>query len=776
VFQLKLEVPAGFEVRSVRGHAVKDSQAAAYESHQPAGADQTELLVNLSRKAIGKVGLLVELNQRLDDPNLLRPTGEKSMIDLDLPRIAPETIDQCTGRLVIYKPDSLRLVPSEQDGISDAVSLSEVYQNVPSARGDRFFTTKPPLTFAYTEQPAKLTLSAERRKPHLTARQLLLARIDTGVVRYEATFFYDILYSGVKSLRIDVPADLAAKITNATDDIEKDEFDPSQEPDAEPVADGYIAWRLTGDTELIGKLQIKFEWQEQIEGQLTVEQPLELPLPRLLPRDIDDDWGQIVIAKAETIDVGATGDPQGLRMIDPQQELMAGARVDDAALAFRFDDDSWQLKILAQRYELTEVKRTSIERAVVRMAATLDNELIVQALYRLRSARQRIEVELPGTDEDSFDSQPLWINGELATLERGEGDSFFVPLVGQDPDDALLLELRYSVRGGLGNLQLPVFPEEPAVQKVFLCAYVPRRLAVLGSRGPWTSEAAAPWQQFMGLRPGAHLPEVSAIISQMDDRLPMDEALIQSVMQGISVSGDPAEGFPTEGELLIYSTLRPADPPDGNLHLTTFNRTWLHVLLCAFVVVVGLALVSRPVREKTAAVLAAVIALLLCGVFLPTFTMQILSSTLAWAAILLLLFWLATSVLFGTYRGRSLLTALVSGRQPADVVVQTVTPPPPPPAPAATGVVQGEPPGAADAQQAEPPSSDASSDAEPASGETPDAAADAPSEPKKPDTAGGGGAIDATPAEESDRADAPSDKSQSSGSEGDEPEGGRDHA
>ena len=400
VFQLQLQVPAGFEIGQVRGQAAAGAQAAAVDSHQLSGDNQTQLTVNLSQKATDKVGLLVELVRRLDDPNLLKPTGEKSQLKLDLPRVDPASIERCTGRLVVYKPDSLRVVPAEQQGVSDAISLQAVYEQLPSVREGRFATTNPTLTFAYTEQPASLVLAVDRYKPHVTARQLLLARIEAGVVRYEATFFFDVLYSGVKALRIDVPAELAAEITNRTDRVQEEEFDPKAEGGSPPAA-GYVAWRFTGEAELIGQVKVELSWERKLPGELAVGTPREVPLPHLRPEGVDRAWGQIVIAKAETIDVHATGEPQGLELIDPQQNLMDGVQVNDAALAFEFHDD-WQLDMTATRYELTKVKRTSIERAVVRVAATLDNELIVQALYRLRSAHQRLAVQLPQCETSHF--------------------------------------------------------------------------------------------------------------------------------------------------------------------------------------------------------------------------------------------------------------------------------------------------------------------------------------------------------------------------------------
>ena len=59
---------------------------------------------------------------------------------------------------------------------------------------------------------SNLTLAAERRKPQVTVRQLMVARIEDGVVKYQLTLFYNVLYSGVKSLRLDVPAEVAARL------------------------------------------------------------------------------------------------------------------------------------------------------------------------------------------------------------------------------------------------------------------------------------------------------------------------------------------------------------------------------------------------------------------------------------------------------------------------------------------------------------------------------------------------------------------------------------
>ena len=68
-----------------------------------------------------------------------------------------------------------------------------------------------------------------------------------------------------------------------------------------------VAWSLTGDGELLGDGRIDLEWEQKID-KLDVGKPLHVTVPRLIPRDVDRAWGQIVLAKAETLDVGAGGE------------------------------------------------------------------------------------------------------------------------------------------------------------------------------------------------------------------------------------------------------------------------------------------------------------------------------------------------------------------------------------------------------------------------------------------------------------------------------------
>ena len=600
IFQLEFAVPTGFEVLQVRGREVTAATPAAVDSYHLDGDNKERLIVNLARKAIGKVALSIQLQRKLSDANLLTPTGTTSALSLVVPQVKQANVTRATGHMIIHAPESLRVNPTSTAGLR-AISFSEVYQELASIRENRFSSTRPALAFAFSDQVAQLDFSAERRKSFVTARQRLVARLDSGVARYETMIFYEILYSGVKSLRLDVPADLAAELRNTSSGIREAPLDPAPAD----VAEGYVAWSLSGESELIGKHVVQFTWERKLE-QLEVGKSLNVDVPHLKPMAVDRAWGQIVVTKTESLDVQPAVEPTGLRSIDPLHDLMADAAVPDAARAFEFYDD-WTLKLTATRYQLEEVKRTSIERALVRVVVTRSDQQGIQALYRLRSARQRLALRLPADAE--FDSQPARINGQPVALERGDQGQLFIPLIGQDPDTSFTLELRYSAPGSYKQVIVPEFPEDPAVQKVFVAAFLPAELAVIGSAGPWTEE-------FAWLNHGS--------FQWVPQPTHSDDELINWVREGMPPS--PMSAFQTDGTMYLFSALRPEPPPNGTLALYAINDKWLAGLIFLPLAIIGLVLLRKPLRAKVIAIAAILVVIIACGIFAPTFAQQLLNA------------------------------------------------------------------------------------------------------------------------------------------------------
>ncbi len=612
VFRLELDVPEGFDVRHVHGRALAGAKAAQIDAHHVEGEKKTRLVVDLASKAEGRIGLVVTLEKDLDEPDLLAPTGKIVDIPLPIPRIAPEGVERAVGRLVVYAPESLRVNPAKSDGLR-SVPFAEAFQGVQSAR-DGKPDLRPVLAFAYTPEPVDLELAVERRKPQVTIKQLLVARIEDGVVKYESTLFYEILYSGVKLLKIAVPEDVASELRVTTSGIR----DEVVEPKPEDLPEGYVAWSLIGESELLGAGEIKLVWEKKME-ELEVGKGEEIEIPQIKPIGVDRAWGQIVLAKAETLDIRESDTLKGLRRIDHQTDLIAP--VDGAARAFEFHDD-WALAITVTRYQLEEVKRSNIELGVVRMVATRSKQISVQAIYRMRSARQRLEVKLPQGVSQQTEAR---INGQPVMLQGSKDDETvrFVPLVGSNSEEPFVLEFRYVIEKYRGRFDLPVFVDEPSAQQVYLAAYLPKEWALLGATGPWTADYSwdldSPWRW----RPVSR----------------HDENLVRQVRSGAPGSGS-GEKFATEGcWLYLFYTLRPEAPPGGTLRLRAMNSTTLRLIVFLVVIAGGVLLLAADRSIRALAVGALIVLLVLCGTFAPNFSMQILNGVLAAAIFLVFVIW-----------------------------------------------------------------------------------------------------------------------------------------
>lgn len=606
VFQVRVTIPGNYEVRGITGTAMAGHQPARVESFYRESEETNQWVVNFSQRAFGLTALRIDLRQPLSDPNLATPTGNASELELPLPHVVAEGIEQIDGTIIVDAPENLRVNPAQLVGMR-AISFVESaipgeLQNNPS------IPVRSVLSYAFASGDSTLSLQVERRRPYITVTQLLINEIESGVIRYKSQFFVDIKYSGVKTLRIDVPDSLVDQIRNQSAQFRYQRMDP--QPD--DVEEGDVAWEFSTESELIGTQQINLEWESPID-ELGLGSSIDFAIPHLKPRGVDRATGQIIITKSDSIDLFPLGEPVGLRPLDPETDLLPQANVERTAMAFEYVSN-WELEMRATRYELQESKLTSIERGLVRIVVLPQGELAVQALYQIKSAKQRLALQLP--EDAEFDAQPLRVNGQSISPERDASGTIFAPLADQNQDQAFVFEIRYTVPGTATQLSLPVFPENPAVQKIYLVAYLAPKKAVIDSSGPWTDE------------------EVEISFDSSENHL-NDEELMDWVLERIPGAGPSARTFAVgPNKSYVFSTLRPANPPDGDLHLVTMNRTALQGLVFLVVILVGLPLYGRSVRLQIVGLGVLLITLLMLSVFAPRFTMAVVDYAF-WSALAL---------------------------------------------------------------------------------------------------------------------------------------------
>lgn len=635
VFQLDLDIPKEFEIREIRPLSRQGLVTVPIDTFYRDPKNENRVLVTLGKKAIGKVGLQISLDRELNDANLLSPTDVASKIEFAIPKSAIDGVEYSKGNVIVYSPESLQVNAADTKGLRNTS-----FQNALNRRSSLINAagSRPILAFSFSHTDASVELEAKRRRPQVTVEQVVVVSVQSGVVKYDARLFYEVLYSGVKSLRLDVPTELVSELRNRSNNI----FKQAIEPQPDDVPEGYTAWELTGDNEFFGKHQIRYTWEEKI-ADLPLGESADVEVDRLIPANVDRGNGQIVLTKSETIDVRPKADASGLRPIDPQTDLAQGVAVDNAAMAFEFVDD-WMLKLTATRFELQELKRTSISRAVVRAVALRQNELSVQCLYQMRSVGQRISIQMPaGFDANtSFDDQPIRVNGRRVTPERGGQDLIYVPLTGLNSDDPFLLEIRYTVAGDPSQIDLPLFNDEPAVQKVYLCVYLPFERALLHKSGAWTDEAVDEHTRSIAGLLSANSP--NSMVSRMFRRRTENvDDYLAWVQEGVNKDNSASQRFEVDGRPYVFSALRPDPAPAGSLHLRTINMTILNVLVFGVIALLGLGLVRARFTTQLAGALLVIAAFMVAGVFFPLVTEHLFSEALLLTAIVVGLAWLASN-------------------------------------------------------------------------------------------------------------------------------------
>ncbi len=636
VFQLNLDIPKEFVIREIRPLTQNGLENFPVDTFYRDPTNENRVIVTLGKKAMGKFGLVVVLDRELNDANLLSPTDLASKIGIAIPKATIEGIEFSKGNLVVYAPESLQVNAADTKGLrnesfQNALALHPSIVNLNGIR--------PILAFSFSHTDASIELEAKRRRPQVTVEQVVVTSIQSGVVKYDARLFYEVLYSGVNSLRLDVPTPLLGELRNRSNNILQQPLDP--QPD--DVPEGYTAWELTGDNEFFGKHEVRYTWEEKIED-LPLGESTEVAVDRLIPASVDRASGQIVLTKSETIDIRPKSDSTGLRPIDPQTDLAQGVSVENAATAFEFVDD-WALTLTATRFELQELKRTSISRAVIRAVALRQDELSVQCLYQIRSVGQRISIQMPaGFDSaTSFDDQPIRVNGRRVTPERGGKDLIYVPLTGQNSDDPFMLEVRYTIPGTPNQIDLPVFTDEPAVQKVFLCVYLPFERALLHKSGPWTDEAVDEHtRSIAGL---LNAKNSNSLFSRMfRPRNENVDALLSWVQSDVPVDSSGSQKFEVDGRPYVFSALRPEAAPAGSLKLRTINMTLLNVLVFGLIGLLGLILIRARLTTQLAGALIVVAGLVIVGVFFPLVTEHLFGESLLLTAVVVGLAWLVSNV------------------------------------------------------------------------------------------------------------------------------------
>lgn len=614
IFHLKTAIPADYEVVQVSARYDDPrgpNKGVLKDYHRD--EDVADTLVVTFRQRINKqVKLMITLRRELNESALQSPSAEPARLPIPLPRIQHDQLEQFEGIISLYTPDNLQATIPTQENLRriGRDDIPESLQNQQFQKADHLLQA-----FSYGKTGGTLAIKAVRRRPQIVLHQFRQLRVEPGVLKHEVHLRYQIKHSSVDNLRVDVPTELIDRIHLATPDIRHQEIKPA--PD--DLADNYTAWHLTGDAAFLGEQEISLSWESPIEKQ-DVGASLTVELQRLLPRGTDRTNGQVVLAAAENIDARPVSPTEGLRPIDPEHDLMTGLQVPDISRAFEFVGP-WRLAVKMTRYEQEPLASTTIDRAYVRTVLTRNEEISVQALYRVTSTLQRLRIQLPPDAE--FDRQPLRLNGSPVDLEQGQENEYHIPLTDLPPRQPFLIDLRYVFEPEDGDLELPVFVEKPALQRIYLSVYQPKERRYLGVSGPWSSQQK--WDpDILGWRP---IPKKS------------DEEVLNWVYESLPMSRKTLTSFATDGKHLLFSSLRPPFGEDGRVQVRSMSRTWLNTWALLLILGFGSWMLTKSWQHRLLSLASIVSAGLVLAVFVPEFLGGLMTAGTICALAIIVLAW-----------------------------------------------------------------------------------------------------------------------------------------
>ena len=590
LFHVDYDVPAGYRIRSVRGIAAANVTAAVVENHHAVENAPGKYRVNFSRKAEGHVALLVSVEKVRTDVNLLTPTGEASEYTFSLPRIVAASVAHVQGNVTVLAPEGLRVTPVDTAG-GQSVAISEVQPSIAGlVQVSRVASSLAVHAFRYANESFNPTFSVERRQPQIEVGQLVIADVQSGIINHSVTLAYDVRYSGVKKLRLDVPTSLIEKIRNDSKLVQESVITPR--PD--DLAADYTAWQLISNRELFGVFQVDLSWIESLDD-LEVGSAASVSLNPLTPKEVHRSWGQIVIKKAENLDV-VPAESDGVRPIDPRYDLKLGStetQIEGAAVAMEFHQ-AWSVKLDIHRYELESIELSAIELGVIDVQIAKGGKSRVHAVYRVKSAAQRIAVTFPKGSK--IPNDPLSINGEAVGIEKGtttgDQETYLIPLNTITPGEDFVLELKYSIESDGFTVRIPNFTDLHAINQIFMVVRLPSDTVLMDYSGDWDD----------------HLPS-SFLETIQRDLLYYSESEgnvdVHSLLNNITqakVDVQLGNQFSNHGTL-VFSAINPSASP---LELSTVSLSNFHMIMFGFLVVVTLGGLWLGVRNQIITVLVLV--------------------------------------------------------------------------------------------------------------------------------------------------------------------------
>ena len=532
IFSAQLRFPARWEVASVGDkQTVEDFQVAAE-------AAQKLLTVNLKNQAIGAF----RLPFRFTAPGSAAP-GEATVEPVQV-----VGTQQDKGLFGVSAPKAFKLTTIERAKAASA--------NVQALAASGLLAQLPPdfdlpLAYSYTQSPASVKLSLERRKTEISVTGYHVATVTDAGLKVSHQLKYFIEYAAVDKLRFSIPRALDER-------IHVPPFAALKEKKRVEEKDGRSVWELTLQDKVIGPLAVLIEHEEDLKG-LEPEKPQDVPIADVRAEEVKSQQGYVTVRKEGALEIAPQA--ENLEPIEAAS-LPAELRQSNLYLSFRYYQPARSLTLKLTRHVPVALTATVVDLLRITAVVSQERRLTVRALFWVETrGEQYLELALP----DKTVIRALTVNGAaVSPFQRKDGGTL-VKLAAGAPGQPFPLDLVYhqplgeesDKLGALGRLSLksPGVLGGVAVNKIEFDLYAPEEYAYLRFGGtlhprPRGVSNTLAWILRWGVQ-----PEIAAGGSEFPTPPP------------------PLGQFTTQGKLFRFQTLA----PEGELRFFYCDRKlyWL---------------------------------------------------------------------------------------------------------------------------------------------------------------------------------------------------------
>lgn len=405
LFMVDFMIPSGFEIEALTGLDVSHWDESGVIENAVSSNGWNRVTVHFNRPVLGQT-----------DINLVMARMERGIEQvMTVPRVLVNDARTHRGRLTLAGERGVRLMVDHQVGV-DMKKASEV--------GIRQAGV---LVFDIHRPDWNIVLRADTLDPVVKPRTLQVVELADGMMLVKAYVQYSIENAGVKTFLLQSP-DPEATLTVTGNGIARVHLTDKDKG----IWQVDLHNKVENHYQLVATCQTRYQRVGQ-----------QIEIRPLLTVGTEEARGYLAVTGAGRVQVSDSGNPVGLRIMDPRNipaDFGAGD-LSAAVKCYEFFQPDFLVALSVVRHDAADVLPASIEETRITSVLAADGRQLMRVVLRMNAGRLRLlKVALPEGGD------PVWmalVNGQEAPVSR-DGGLYCIPLDVEDGAKDISVEFMYA--------------------------------------------------------------------------------------------------------------------------------------------------------------------------------------------------------------------------------------------------------------------------------------------------------------------------------------------